>query len=571
MLSRVKPKPEPVCKQQKRFIAIKYLNNKSNLLKPETILNSREVRAAGLTKAKIRDFVFSRALPKTLGSLVLNYSRFLKELTEEELKSILGNACECHKVDDPDIKQDGHIVTGDTGWIGSDEVTKLLGRGSKYRPSTRVPTDAVIEETLHGIRLFISQLLRKQEITTEIAEQIYSKSIQKCQTFRDRIDGMDKTKDFNAKIREEGEALRIIREIQNGYVFTPVDKAASNFALNCKKGYLVRLCREMGVDTTADADGRLGIRGNLTYHHNPQFTFDEMLTSHQAFQTYFLGTEVREENKVAPTIWFSYKFHKIPTGTRFIAGAKRSTTKELAVLLTKVLTLLKEHWTNYCKVVGESKGVNLNWSIKNSQEVTKMLSRSRAGLNGKVEVADFSTLFTALEHELIITKMSEMVAICFKNAKQKYISVGNKAYYHSDEKRGGKKYSQLDVVDMVKVITEHSYVRFAGRLFRQTKGISMGASCSPVIADLVLSKLEFDFLTRPENYEYAKRLKLTCRYIDDILSVGTDALRVCHDRIYPPSLPLNFDSNITGNAHFLDLDIDTQNGNRTVFDKKKNF
>ena len=124
---------------------------------------------------------------------------------------------------------------------------------------------------------------------------------------------------------------------------------------------------------------------------------------------------------------------------------------------------------------------------------------------------------------------------------------------------------------MVRVITEYSYVNFSGMLFRQTKGISMGASCSPIIADLVLSKLEFDFLTKPENIGAARRLKFTRRYIDDILSLGTAALRECHKAIYPASLPLNFDAPNNGKVHFLDLDIDVNSGNRSIFDKRREF
>ena len=124
---------------------------------------------------------------------------------------------------------------------------------------------------------------------------------------------------------------------------------------------------------------------------------------------------------------------------------------------------------------------------------------------------------------------------------------------------------------MISTITKTSYVYFAKMLFKQTKGISMGASCSPIIADLVLSKLEYDFLIRPENYGIAKRLRYTKRYIDDILSIGTSALKDEFPRIYPPSLPLNFDQPQGTKIHFLDLHIDVETGSRTVFDKRRDF
>ena len=99
----------------------------------------------------------------------------------------------------------------------------------------------------------------------------------------------------------------------------------------------------------------------------------------------------------------------------------------------------------------------------------------------------------------------------------------------------------------------------------------MGSPSAPVIADLVLSHLEFKFMTNPRNRGLAERLKYTRRYVDDILSLGSEALKEAAPLIYPDSLPLNFDDTSEGIGHFLDLNINAHTGEYTVFDKRREF
>ena len=97
----------------------------------------------------------------------------------------------------------------------------------------------------------------------------------------------------------------------------------------------------------------------------------------------------------------------------------------------------------------------------------------------------------------------------------------------------------------------------------------MGANYSPVLADICLSHIEYAYMKM--HPDQARRLGLTTRYIDDLLSVGTDALKEFAGEIYPDSLPLSFDDTSNGTAHYLDLMIDRNTKTIDLFDKRKDF
>ena len=99
------------------------------------------------------------------------------------------------------------------------------------------------------------------------------------------------------------------------------------------------------------------------------------------------------------------KLHKRQYKARFIANSSSCTTTELSKLLTSCLTAIKKHLIKYCETVYERSGKNLLWSIKNSGEVLNKLV-SRGFCVASMSTYDFSTLYTALPHNLIKEKVT---------------------------------------------------------------------------------------------------------------------------------------------------------------------
>ena len=54
-----------------------------------------------------------------------------------------------------------------------------------------------------------------------------------------------------------------------------------------------------------------------------------------------LGTELSDDDKRLPCLYWTPKLHKSPVKHRFIAGSSKCTTKQLSSLFTKILTVIK--------------------------------------------------------------------------------------------------------------------------------------------------------------------------------------------------------------------------------------
>ena len=356
-----------------------------------------------------------------------------------------------------------------------------------------------------------------------------------------------------------------LEDLRKRFVITPVDKASNNFALICPKLYLQIMNKELGVHVV----GRQAhTTGNDVYKLAQQEEVD-IIRAHAVETERLTGMTLADENKVTPILWASPKFHKNPIKFRFIAGAKKASTKTMSTQLATILLHMKEHWERYTTTVSERKGYNSCWPIDNSGQVIRMLRRNKLPENTKLSIADFSTLYTSFEHDIIIDNATELIRLLFKHSGKKYVSVGRQAYYHSDEKRKCHKYTCDGVVDLLIYLVKNSYVAYAGKIFHQTSGIPMGANYSPVLANLCLAYMEYRYLIA--NPTMGRRLQYTTRFIDDLLSIGTDALQEAAPQIYPASLPLSFDNTSDGTGHYLDLAIDRNDKSIGLFDKRKDF
>ena len=170
----------------------------------------------------------------------------------------------------------------------------------------------------------------------------------------------------------------------------------------------------------------------------------------------------------------------------------------------------------------------------------------------------------------IIMNMTKLIVRLFKHSNEKYMSIGrNKAYYHSNNQRNCIKLTKEDLIEMIETVVNNSYVKYGAKIFRQKRGIPMGSNSSPILADLCLSHMEFEFLNN--NQGSARQLQFSVRYIDDIATFGSESMKELYKYIYPDSLPLSFDDTSTGVGHYLDLLINRNDHSVTLFDKRNDF
>ena len=107
---------------------------------------------------------------------------------------------------------------------------------------------------------------------------------------------------------------------------------------------------------------------------------------------------------------------------------------------------------------------------------------------------------------------------------------------YSDSK---SKYSEDDIIKMHEFLVDNIFVVFAGTVFQQIVGITVGTNCAPLLADIFLYSYETEFiqtLLSTGINQLASRFNFTYRYIDDVLSINNPEFENYLGQIYPVEL-----------------------------------
>ena len=156
-----------------------------------------------------------------------------------------------------------------------------------------------------------------------------------------------------------------LSDLHNKYVFVPADKAPNNIIIICKKYYIKTLIKELGLDNCSTPTR------NSTYT-SCQMLFENIVDTHDTFMK-SLGTELSDDDKRLPYLYWTPKLHKSPVKHCFIASSSKCTTKQLSSLLTKILTVIKTGIKKYCSIKTSHTGVNNMWILKNSTNLLSSL------------------------------------------------------------------------------------------------------------------------------------------------------------------------------------------------------
>ena len=114
---------------------------------------------------------------------------------------------------------------------------------------------------------------------------------------------------------------------------------------------------------------------------------------------------------------------------RFIAaGSSKCTIKKLSSFLTKILTVIKTGLEKYCSIKTSHTGVNNMWILKNSTNLLSSLGHSRVRRATSIQTFDFSTLYTSIPHDLLTSRINNIINNAFKckngATQYTYVKVG---------------------------------------------------------------------------------------------------------------------------------------------------
>ena len=155
----------------------------------------------------------------------------------------------------------------------------------------------------------------------------------------------------------------------------------------------------------------------------------------------------------------------------------------MSSLSTKILTIIKTGLEKYCSIKTSHTGVNNIWILKNSTNLLSSLGHLGVHRATSIQTFDFSTLYTSIPHDLLMSRMNNIINNAFKHkngaTRYTHIKAGrNKSYFTSDPFNGDNKYTANDICKIIEFLVDNIYVRFGGQLFLQMVGIPIGKTVS---------------------------------------------------------------------------------------------
>ena len=466
----------------------------------------------------------------TVASKLFNFAPALSNLNVSEYLSN-PQTCQCNESKFY-YELHGHVITGDLRGIENSKLRELVAKRPEYREPNRVNWKATETMFLESIDLYVKNWSKREQGELKYLSEWKDQLKELVADCISNLKGHFKCP--KCEVLDQPDVKYTLHKIYANYVLVPADKAADNVIIVCKKYYIDTLVKELGINNA-----------NI---NNPTYisiddSFETIVKSHNQFIT-SVGLEMSEECQNLPCLYWTPKLHKSPCKHWFIAGSSKCTTKYLSCLLTKVLSTIKDGLVRYSNTKTSHNGVNNMWILKNSTSLLSSLDQLDVHRATSVETFDFSTLYTSIPHDLLKSRISNLVYNAFRkkdgSVRDTHVKVTREKWYITHDINGGGDgmYTSDNICKMIEFLIDNIFVQFVGPLFRQMIGIPMGTNCAPLLADLFLYSYENEFLDnmiRSGHRRLARSFNLSYRYIGDLIVFNNKKFWIISKRYIHPS------------------------------------
>ena len=206
---------------------------------------------------------------------------------------------------------------------------------------------------------------------------------------------------------------------------------------------------------------------------------------------------------------------------------------------------MKDGLVRYCNTKTSCNGVNNMCTLKNSTSLLSSLDQLGVSTATSVQTFDFSTLHSSIPHDLLKSRISNLVHNAFRkkdgSVRHIHIKVTRaKGYFTHDINGGGDNmYTADNICKMIEFLIDNLFVQFEGCLFHQAIGIPVGTNCAPLLADLFLYSYENEFLDnviRSGHRRLARSFNQCYTYIDDLIVLNNKKFLDYLKEMYPSQL-----------------------------------
>ena len=472
--------------------------------------------------------------------------------------------CECQNSNFCD-EQHGHILTGDLRFVENVRLRKLISKGPSFREPHSINWNKCNEEIRRGVELCTSSLIRScnglaEESLTRWKNKIMEKVEAKIRLLKIKI----RPQKTNPVLKDT-EVKEYLQTLHDKYVLVPIDKAANNVAIVCKRYYVQVILKEIGI---------LG-EGNNTYVRTKRLT-EEIIDENSCYAER-LGFEIKDMEKVLPTMYWTPKMHKTPIGSRFIIASKVCSTKAISKAISNVCKLIYSQTENYHIKAKYLSNYNKFWVLQNIDPIISKLNEINRKRRAKsIATYDFSTLYTKIPHDQLIARLSQVIDFAFDGGDKNCIRLSTSGIAFWGKKRKGKVgFSKPGLKIAVRHLIENSYFIVGNVTMRQVIGILMGIDPAPFWANLFLYTYEKEYMEKliASDKVKARHFHSTKRFIDDLCAINDgDEFGRSYKDIYPEELELKVEHH-GQHASFLNLDINITEGRfiYKLYDKRDDF
>ena len=249
---------------------------------------------------------------------------------------------------------------------------------------------------------------------------------------------------------------------------------------------------------------------------------------------------------------------KTASGCRFIVASKQCSTKPLSKAVSSAFKLIFNQAKRLHANAKFLSNYNKFWVLENADPVISILKNINRKKKAKsISTYDFSTLYTKLPHNKLISQLSKVIDLVYKGGDKKfiYIASNNKAYWSKSKK--AVSFSKTSLKTAVSHLIENCYFTVGDIVLKQAIGIPMGIDPAPFWANLFLYTYEENYISSRISIDpvKARHFHSTKRFIDDLCAIndGNEFGKV-YRNIYPEELELKLEHS-GQHASFLNLDI----------------
>ena len=496
----------------------------------------------------------------TMRSQVFNYGKFVRTMHDKK------HSCFCNNFTEYHYYENGHIATGDlSGAVPKiladadqkvvNNLLKILNCGPRYRCES-----PEFNDSNHRYEHFSAEIQKSIKNFTKLKGNQKKSKIDHhklenwmWEVVKETDQNLQNNFHSNRTRPNLKAELKLLKKLQRHFVFSYIDKCASNVSIVCKKHYCDILNNEV----------------------NKKEQYTEILKTEaevidslkKSIDTITQGY-VQADGKL-PILHMILKMHK--KGRRFICSNTPNTINgNVACALTNFLKVIYN--SRHCfertahEVFNKPRAF---FTIENSDRAAKILANLKEVKNfGSI---DFSALYDNIDPKEASLALSTIIKETFGNRQYLSLKKGSDCpQWSNTAKPDHWNVSAAKLIELLNFVLFNQYVKVGNKIFKQTRGVPMGSSPAPYIANLFLFSKEKVFVRNNPSL-FPKDVNVF-RYLDDVLYINIDYPAVAAS-IYGQSLPFTRDDPKFSTLAFLDLNVHLRDGKFDYFthDKRDDY